>query len=67
MSAVSPSCHEAEDDQKPRKVRTCFATHVSIQLMTTKPLTIEHRENDWLTLPQSILSVKAVRDETPIR
>lgn len=83
MSAVSLSCHETKDGQKreckynkdpntihkqPHPVRTFFfATHVSIQLMTTNPLTIEHRVNDWLTLPQSILSVKAVRDETPIR
>nr|KIR86441.1 hypothetical protein I308_03388 [Cryptococcus tetragattii IND107] len=69
MSAVSLSCHETKDGQKPTSSRQnfFFATHVSIQLMTTNPLTIEHRVNDWLTLPQSILSVKAVRDETPIR
>ena len=55
--------------QVERIVDSCMSipTHVSIQLITTSPLTTSHRLNPWPALPQLILSVSAVRDATPTR
>ena len=43
------------------------ATHVSIQLITTRPLTMLHRLKVCPDFPQSTLSVRAVKLETPMR
>lgn len=43
------------------------ATHVSIQLMITRPLTILHRLKASAALPQLIGRVRAVSDAEPMR
>lgn len=45
--------------------RTSFSTHVSIQLMMTRPLTMLHRSNLPSARPQSRPLVRAVSEAEP--